>query len=68
MTEEKTKEQIAALEHELAGYEARGMTDRAEGVRAEIARLSGTVSRPARQQSVTRLAGTDKTTRKRSAK
>lgn len=67
MTVEETDAQVAALEHELAGYEARGMTDRANEVRVEIARLSGTTveveARPARAQSTNRLAGKSKVTR-----
>lgn len=65
MTVEETAAQVAALERELSGYVARGMDERAEGVRVELARLKGEspVSRPARAQSVDRLAGKSKTTR-----
>ena len=41
MTSEQTAAHVAALERELAGYEASGRDDRAAMVRAEIARLTG---------------------------
>lgn len=70
MTNEEIAAQVAALERELAGYEAAGRADRADQVRAEIARLTGvpvagadTSSRPSRKSATNRLAGRDKTSR-----
>lgn len=65
ITVEQTEAQVAALYRELAGYESRGRDDRADQVRAEIARLTGTTvtPRPSRKQADDRLAGKAKTTR-----
>lgn len=36
----KEKEYLEALQRELAGYENKGMTDRADAVKKEIAKLA----------------------------
>lgn len=41
MTDEQKNAEIAALRRELAGYEARGLADRAALVRARLADLAG---------------------------
>lgn len=40
-TDEQSKAYIAALEEELAGYEAKGLDDRAKQVVAELERVGG---------------------------
>lgn len=68
MTNEQQDSYVAALEYELAGYEAKGREDRAADVRAEIARVTGSDApkqqeRPSQKQATRRPRGAGKTTR-----
>lgn len=58
MTDEQKNAEVAALRRELAGYEARGLADRAALVRARIADLTGEPAAPAASAKRGRVSST----------